>query len=299
MKILINCLVLVLFTSCFGLFDKKDNKVKLNPSGNTDAVSNDAPDTSATNEVEEVRVDIANQIVVVKVDSAFQGVANSSVDLGSLAQAIKIASDANPRLIYVNQFISAKAGSEQVIQAMSAANCPVLISGLAVAGEQKFTLPPIEVGENDGFVTEVPRVIVPTREIGESSSGLGVFELTGDQTNYQDMPLVVAKAGKLYPSSALKVLTFYRNEIPVYYKEYVTIGETPIKIQNSGSNGGGEFNGGFKTIGYSEFLSGSASADLQGKIIIFSSGLTFNYRGQARYDAEITASKVIELYNLL
>ena len=302
MKVIVNCLVLVLFTSCFGLFDKKDtSKVKLNPSGSNQAATASDESSNTNENTEQNNEDgIAQKTVLVKVDGSFtSNLDNDFVKQGALANAITSLSQYNPRLIVIAQFLGASDEQAALVSAMKNSNSLVILSGFAIPGQQNYELPPVHIAENDGFVTEAQRIIIPSRELGEASGGVGIYDLTGDTSNYNDMPLVIAKNGKLFPSVALKVIATLTGETIVYYKEYVTIGEKPFKIQSNGSDGGGSFNSNFKTVSYSDLSSGNASVDLTDKIIVLDANQKFNYRGQQRTVGEILINKVNELANKL
>lgn len=292
----------ILLTSCFGLFDKKSDTVKLNPTGTPkmNAASTDQAGDQAADKRARVQNQIENQVVVVKVDETFKAKTTQyRVNQAELATAINNINQSTPKLLVITQVVSDNDSKDALIEAMTNSVAPVLLGGIALPGEQQYELPPIEIGDNDRYVTDVQRIAIPSRDMGAASDGVGIFELTGSSDNYNDIPLVVAKNGKLYPTLPLKIIQKTTNLIPVYYKKYLTLGEKPIKLENTGSNGGGEYTGKFRTVNYTDVINGNVNVNFADKIVILDSPVNYPYRGAQRSTGEIIANKLIEISNLV
>lgn len=307
MKILSYLLISLLFTSCFGLFDSGSKSVKLNPSGSgmsgmlkkrgaTNKKKNVNAQADQVEQVEEVQEDFTKKIVVVSAEGATMG-ANRQIDQSELAKAISSLSTKEPLMIFVTSMLSKRdpAKEKEVIAAMESVEAPIYISGLVVERDLKYpVVESLSFGDNDGFIKDVTTFVIPERTYFNASQGFGYLDLVGEEDNYNNMPLVLAKNGKLYPTIPFKIVEMALGETPIYYKQYLTIGEKPLKLDATGSFGTGDILDFVKTS-----YASLSSADLQGKIVILDSGLKFPYKGKSTSIADIVASKAIEVLNSL
>ena len=296
MKISIYLIFTFLFSSCFGLFDSERKSVKINPTGTSmSGMLKQRP--SGKRNVGQY----TNKVVVVKIDQGMSAAldSNGRISYDKVAQAINTLASLNPQSIFLSFFLSSSEPNKQaVLDAMKATEIPIFVSGISVGGEQNYKIPDFfAFGDNDGHIEDVKRIVFPARDYGVASSGSAVIEFTGSADNYENVPLLIAKNGKLYATLTLKMIEQILGESIVYYKEFLTIGTKALKISENGNIGDGSITA-VPTIKYSELLNGSAK-DLDGKVIVIDGGMSFTYNGQQKTAAELVAGKAVQLLNTL
>lgn len=276
MKLLSSLIMLTLLTSCFGLFDSKrdTSKIQIDPSNYSDTEVTDVAATNTTEPAQEGGIS-ANQISLVMIDQkTVQKYGSQIVPRSDIAKVISnLASVYEINVGFVGfMFGQARDVDEdqQLADALkNAGNFFLFAAAFEGEGTPSNLNDVWTMTDNDGSISETPKVGVPIDQIVKTAMGIGFVRVVNG-----NIPLVIAHKGKIAKGAPLALAEAYLGENAQYYKGYVSLGGKSIKLTTDGNmekvpNKKGLFN----VYSFVDILNGTVpQSELNGDVVILGVG---------------------------